>query len=362
MTSKYLKLKTNLLQGKVCLPELSLRPNNQSMLITTLKQSPHLVSKTLALIEHAFHYSRENSFRVDFAPLMRESNHHNCFVMLDENEKLVAHIGVCERRLLGHPVAMLGGIAVAEDQRGQGHFNQLMTHVLVEKRDEVALFLLWSDQEKLYKKLGFYLCGEQYELAMISGARDFTRTRLHDLSEAEKRNLQELYTTSFQRQYLTLERAPADWKALEEVTSADLYIKKSGDQVEDYFFMNKGQDLTSIVYEYGSKSDLRVLLNACRAYGKVWMGKPIVDADTTQYQFFMAPGETRQFGHLIKDFTQGKFILEHINLLKQEVFFHFNDELLSLEVEEFLRGVFGPSPFEELDEVPRIFISGLESI
>ena len=51
-----------------------------------------------------------------------------------------------------------------------------------------------------------------------------------------------------------------------------------------------------------------------------------------------------------------------MNSMKQEVYFYFNDELLSLDTEEFLRGVIGPEVFEELGELKPIFVSGLDSI
>jgi hypothetical protein len=47
--------------------------------------------------------------------------------------------------------------------------------------------------------------------------------------------------------------------------------------------------------------------------------------------------------------------------MKQEAYFDFNDELLALEMDEFLKGIFGPYPFEELTVRP-FFISGLDSI
>jgi hypothetical protein len=55
--------------------------------------------------------------------------------------------------------------------------------------------------------------------------------------------------------------------------------------------------------------------------------------------------------------------IRDINPLKQEVYFDFGDELLGLELEEFLRGVLGPGVFEELGaELKPLYISGLASI
>src|SRR4051812_32651799 len=112
------------------------------MKITTLKDAPHLYSATISLIERSFEYKKPNKFEIDFAPLVDKSNFANCFIMVDENESVVAHIGVCERNILGFNMAMLGGIAVDEARRGEGFFQELIQDVLAEKRSEVAFFLL----------------------------------------------------------------------------------------------------------------------------------------------------------------------------------------------------------------------------
>ena len=80
-----------------------------------------------------------------------------------------------------------------------------------------------------------------------------------------------------------------------------------------------------------------------------------------QYQFFMASGDLKLFTDFVSEFSAGKISIRNINLMKQEVFFDFGEELMSLELPDFLRGLFGPGTFEELT-LPRIFISGLDSI
>ena len=96
--------------------------------------------------------------------------------------------------------------------------------------------------------------------------------------------------------------------------------------------------------------------------GNLWSAVPLHADDEAQYQFMLCPGDNRAFGDLVSTFTKGLMKLEGVSSVKQEIYFHFNDELLGLETEEFLRGVFGPGPFEELGELRPIFISGLDSI
>lgn len=332
------------------------------MKITTLKAAPHLLNATIALIEKAFEYKKPNSFAVDFAPLVSENNSHNCFVMIDESENVIAHIGVCERNILGVPVAMLGGIAVDESRRGEGHFKELIQDVLAEKRSDVAFFILWSDQEDLYKKYGFHLCGMQIEVAKNGMPNSFTKTKLSTISASQLSQIQTLYKNSFAALYSTIERSPSAWQDLMKIQSTDLYIKESAGIISDYFFMNKGQDLTGIIFEYGTTGEIKDMIKTISPFGNAWMGSNLINDGEAQYQFFLAPGDTRLFTQFIKLYTSEKIIIRDINPMKQEVYFYFNDELLALDTEEFLRGVLGPAPFEELGEMKPIFISGLDSI
>jgi predicted N-acetyltransferase YhbS len=335
--------------------------------VISLKENPQLLGPTIALIEKSFHYQAPNRFATDFAPLMDESNHHNCFVLESEEGKVIAHIGVRETSLTingeDYPFAMLGGIAVDESERGQGHFQELMTHVMSEKRDEVAFLILWSDQEKLYKKFGFHLCGSQFEYLQVPSKKGtYEQTKYHLLTLDEQRIIQELYRSSFQQTFLTVNRSSADWDVLKKISSSDLFIKKDNNSISDYFFRGKGQDLENIIFEYGSISSLEKVFNEARTYGKVWSSIPFEDTETSQYQFFMAPGDSRILSLLVKSYTQGQIEIRAINQVKQEAYFDFNEETLSLSIEEFLQGIFGPGSFEELGELRPIFISGLDSI
>ncbi len=333
--------------------------------ITTLKENPELFEKTLNLIEKSFHYKAPFTFREDFSPLISPSNHHNCFIIIDEENNVLAHVGARESNIKvnnkNFPVTMLGGIAVDEKYRGEGHFQNLFKDVLAEKRSDTTLFLLWSDNEKLYNKYSFHLCGHQFELSQTRNKTDFSKTKFHLLSAEDKTQIKKLYESSFSKSYVTLSRNEKEWLELSGVVSADLYIRKNGNELTDYFFINKGQDLTEIIYEYGSKDDLGKMLKEISAFGKVWMGSELATTDNLQYQFFMSPGDLRLFTEFVWAFTDGKISLRNINLMKQEAFFDFNEELMALDLPDFLRGLFGPGTFEELNLRP-IFISGLDSI
>jgi predicted N-acetyltransferase YhbS len=336
--------------------------------IYRLSEKASCFEPTLKLIEESFGYKRPHRFDVDFAPLFDESNHDQCFILLDENENVVAHIGTKDKILTlkneTFHVCLLGGIAVAEHSRGKGYFQTLLQDIMAERRSDSTFFLLWSNNTKLYKKFGFHLCGIQYEIDKSSEVKNtelFEKTKYHKLIGEDKIQIQNLYHHSFSKAYLTFDRTEKDWAEFEKLTSSDLFIKRSHSKITDYFFMNKGQDLQGIIYEYGTSSDLTDSLNFMSQYGKIWIGKPFIETENVQYQFFMAPGDVRLFSRFILNYTKSQISIRNINILKQEVFFDFKEELYSLEIEEFLRGIFGPGIFEEL-EVPVFFVSGLESV
>jgi hypothetical protein len=202
----------------------------------------------------------------------------------------------------------------------------------------------------------------QIEVTKSGSSKAFEKTKLSALSVNQLNQLQNLYTNSFATLYSTIERSPSAWQDLMNIQSTDLYIKESAGNISDYFFMNKGQDLSNIIFEYGTTGDIKELIKSISPYGNVWLGSNLINDGEAQYQFFLAPGDTKLFAQFIKLITNEKIIIRDINPMKQEVYFYFNEELLALDTEEFLRGVLGPAPFEELGEMKPIFISGLDSI
>jgi predicted N-acetyltransferase YhbS len=333
--------------------------------IFPLSEKPSCFDGTIKLIEKSFEYKSPNNFKTDFAPLIDKSNHHNCFVYIDENENVLAHIGVKERKISfgkkHFTICLLGGIAVDEKRRGEGIFQTLLQDVLAEKRSDTTFFILWSNLEKLYNKYGFHLCGIQFELSDKEVKTPFIKTTYSALHDEEKKEIRHLYESSFAKQYLTLDRSEEDWTLLSHITSADLFVQKHNGRIESYYFQNKGQDLPGIIYEYGTKKDFVPFLKELTGYGKLWTGADFIPSENLQFQFFMAPGDLRLFTDFIATMTDDKFMIRNINIMKQEVFFDFNEETLSLETPDFLRGVFGPGVFEEIELKP-FFISGLDSI
>ncbi len=76
----------------------------------------------------------------------------------------------------------------------------------------------------------------------------------------------------------------------------------------------------------------------------------------------LAPADLHKFSIFVATYTKNQIIVKHINQMKKEIFFEFQNETLALPIDEFLFGVFGPGYFEDLQDIKPIFISGLDSI
>lgn len=333
--------------------------------IFSLSEKPHLLGQTLGLIEKSFGYEAPFRFEKDFAPLMAERNHPHNYILLDESENVIAHLGarVSALKLQQHhfPLCMLGGIAVDEGHRGKGYLSSLMNHAISELRDEVSAFVLWSNQD-LYQRYGFNLCGEQFESSSTPSAQiPFKKTKYHLLSFEEKKQIQKLYQLSLLAEP-GLARSEKDWMEVESIEDADLYIERKGESIESYFFVGKGQDLQGIAHEFGSLDSLSELRKRARKISKVWGPVKISQEDTLQYQFMLLPGDRRIFTDLIKAYTQNRIEIILISHVHQKIEFRFEGVNQEMKMDEFLRGIFGPGRFEELRGLKPVFIRGLDSI
>jgi hypothetical protein len=54
--------------------------------------------------------------------------------------------------------------------------------------------------------------------------------------------------------------------------------------------------------------------------------------------------------------------IQKVDLEKDTVTLMLIDEELELNIDDFLTGLFGPGKFDEVDYLPSLFISGLDSI
>ena len=316
------------------------------MKITNLKESPQLIEKAKKLIEKSFDYPESESFAVDFYPLYNKDNFQNCFVMEDEG-LVLAHIGVRPRSLAGHPILMIGGIAVEEESRGQGIFKKLFRYVL-ESHQDVALYLLWSDQLSLYEKFNFYPAGSLYEYDKQQSEHQFSVQK----SCWSTFDLYDLYNNKSETR---LERSTRDWEEIKKISSSKLFLVKKESEIVNYFVKDKGADLNGIIHEYGwiDEDQLNVFCN----FGKVWSPQKF-QSSRALFGTVLRPGSKIHFQKMIDSL----FDIKVLDFTNDQVSFLFEGKSLKLSLPDFLEGLFGPNKFKELEDSKSIFISGLDSI
>ena len=324
--------------------------------ISNLKASSHLYEETIALIEDAFEYNREHSFKIDFYPLMREGNRENCHILIKDN-KVVAHIGALQAGLSlnsnEYTITMFGGIAVHPDYRGQNLFSELFSQVK-ENYLKSTLHILWSDKLNLYRKQGFIPCGQllEYPQAEFQHELNVLKTKLSNITNDEQEQISKLYSENGE---VRISRTQEDWETLKGISSADLILYKDGEKIINYCVINKGQDLTGIVHEYGfiNEEFIKIFAN----HGKVWTPLRTKLNHNALFAFLACPNNLVGFKAFIKDLSK----IEILEQAKEQYKFDFNNETYYLAIEDFLQGVFGPGRFNELDS-PFLYISGLDSI
>lgn len=331
-----------------------------SMNVTNLKNSPELVTQTLNLIEQSFKYTQDNNFDVDFYPLFSKDNFENCFVVI-EDDKVLAHIGRLTKTLTinkkDFSFNMYGGIAVDEQVRGKGLFKEFFNDLLAREEKSNVFSLLWSEKVELYKKFSFYPCIElnAYHQTNVSSQNKYQvkKKLLRDLEIEETQRIQKLYGLNNE---LRPNRNTNNWEQLAKVHSSDLYLISSENKISNYFFINKGQDLTNIIHEYGYIDEEQ--LSIMTQYGQVW--STFVSDKHKIHQLFGSLARINNYDRL-KEFVKFYCGLEISKVTVDIIEFKFENKRHQFTHEEFLQGIWGPGRFQELSVTP-LFIPGLDSI
>lgn len=325
---------------------------------TNLAISPEYVKETVKLIEKEFGYDESHSFAVDFYPLMNQKNHHQCFIAI-ENKKVIAHLGVLIRKIPFNngslSIAMYGGIAVDQSMQGRGVFKKLFNHVLSQYK-EIGLHLLWSEKTELYRKFNFIPAIEMNEYLPQQTKHSFKvlRSSIKEIDEAQLNTIKNLYN---QNDELRIKRDDEHWSDLKKIESTDLYLIYNGNELINYFLMNKGADLTGIIHEYGHINEEQ--LSLFQNYGSIWT---TFQSNHKNYKTLLASiikvGNLKYFS----EFCFNEFNIK-INEIKEDIIlFEFNNESFNLKMEEFLLGLFGPGRFEDFKSFRKLYICGVDSI
>ncbi len=344
--------------------------------LTTLSANPEYFEEVIKLIEEEFHYTEGNHFEKDFAPLVDPLNFENCYLIINqENNSVAAHLAVCPRTLIKNQcemkIALVGGIATHKNHRGVGLFKELMNHAIKIHETNVGLFILWSDLENLYEKFSFHRTGVLIE----TGTRNFSaserpsgyeKTKFSQLNDKEFNAVINLYTSFNEKYFLTLKRENKDWSIIREMSSIDLYLKKNtlGD-IEKYFCVNKGRDLTNIVHEVSCKNsqEFSVLLKELENF-KLWLPETELSKFSSSnifYTAFFRLGNEKTLDTFLQTVTNNK--LKILSMSEERVTFSFEENLFGASPKDFLQYVFGPKPLEEFGPFGlSLYVPGTDSI
>ena len=325
--------------------------------IKTLNKIQKKKDQLLRLIEESFNYKEGHSFEIDFAPLFTKKNEEHLYVLLDKNT-IIGHIGCLPKKLLykdmSTDILMIGGICIHKEYRGKGLFKKLMNHVLENYSKKVSMFMLWGNEKELYEKYHFYFSGLLFQGKAENNNPRFNKTTYSQVSTQIKDKIKNYYQKLSER-YWIIQRTDEDWKTIENITSAHLYLNNDENT---FFFKNKGLDLQGIVYEaYGENLD--ELLNH-----DTWLPlqDEIILSNLKAFPLaMMRIGNHALFKEFIIMATNNQVQIEII--LDNEIQFNFQGNSHNLSHEDFLTGLFGPYPIEEFQTImPEFLISGLDSI
>lgn len=328
---------------------------------TNLDALPEYAAPANALVEAAFAYQKNFKFEVDFAPLAGPRNYKNRHILIDrESGTVVAHIGTRLRSFVWEgeviPVAMIGGIAVAPEERGHGLFKLLFEKVLSSLHSQCALYVLWSDKHELYQKWHFFLAGQQWCYRSTLPAKAVRSTRLSQLAPAELSALAQLYRQHVNQHYFSPLRDESDWEDLKEIESAELLVVDGG-----YAFRHKGMDLQGILHDSAHREGVSGLLRDLGGAGVLWAAKnePVPDEilqDLQQVGLWRPnthPMALRKLSHLLK----------HTVHFRDDVFVVEKDGLsVRLNAEELLAEVFDYGRHRLRAQSIPVYIGGLDSI
>ena len=347
-----------------------------NFVLTTLSLNPEYFEEVIRLIEEEFHYSENQSFEMDFAPLIDPLNFENCFLYIDnETNKVAAHLAVCIRTLvkgnIETKIAMIGGIVTSKNHRNKNLFKNLMEHALLTYESQVSLFILWSDIEGLYEKFSFYRSGGIIEtgkrnLSASERPGGYEKTKFKNLSVKDYEKIINLYHSFNEQYFFTIKRTEKDWSIIKDMTSIDLYIKRNQQsEIVKYFCINKGRDLTNIIHEVSglNQAEYSLLLKDLEGY-KIWLPETELDKTSSReifYTAFMRLGNKSLLNEFLGKLSDSQLSVSEIST--DNLSFLFKEKSINSTSKEFLQLLFGPNPLEEFASFKlSLYIAGVDSI
>lgn len=340
--------------------------------ISTLLDSPEYYDEVISLIEKSFSYKDEYSYAIDFAPLVNSTNWKNLHILLDD-KKLIAHVGV---RVLNTtemvPILLIGGIAVNKEYRGKGHFDELFEKVIDFYKDEVSLYVLWSDLDGLYSKYNFHQAGVLLQTGEVpfnekeANTVGLKRTDLSSMDFGKLSELQKCYRSALESNFVCGKRDGRDWGVISAISSASLYTHETNGVIDFYLMADKGMDLDGIIHEFAgiNSSNTKVWLNLLKKY-KMWLPvkNPWLETEpaSSLYMGIFKIGNIELFSKLIHSWSDSSITITASS--DEKISFHFMGQEFTNTHEQFLSLLMGPERAEEfLSFKKELWITGLDSI
>lgn len=331
--------------------------NFEKMTATNLNEGHQYWDECLKMIETAFSYNDEYKFSDDFELLFNKKNSENLFILLDENKKLIAHIGLLKKNLLykdeKFPALFWGGICTKKQFQGKGVGSNFFKVLLDKFESSAAISILWSDNAKYFSKFGFFEAGtiNIYEGNKKSPLNVFSMSSLNDDDRTFiLRNYQQMTQTQ-----LCFERNEEDWTRIFNSKSIGLINEKNV-----LGFVGKGMDLQNIVYEHYSREKNSTLKNSQYSF---WDLTPSQSDENSQtiYNGFFKIHKCSFFKEMIEKCTNQE--VKILGLHPKLIEFSFDNDIYKLTHKDFLNGIWGPNQIQELYEaMPPLYISGADSI
>lgn len=326
------------------------------MIFTDLKKHSHYKDEILKEIESAFHYNDENSFAVDFYQLIKESNHPNCHILLDDNKKLLAHIGVRPISLHYKGVELntllLGGIVTKKEHQGKGYFRKLYEHIVELYKDKFSLIILWSDMNDFYQRLGF----NQFGLTAVVGDVPVTYDDIlkrgfkeENINKQDLSIISEKYNQSYS-DIITVKRTIRDWEDIRMTSSMKFFKNNAG----EYLFFEKGQDLKGIIHETSFSSNKDQL----EKFHSLQLLNPFA-LDDKSFFIHLAWGKIINL-NLFSEFIN-KISNRAVKIRDNEL--QIKNNSYKVQTNDLLTTLFGPDKAQEVETIiPPIYITGADSI
>lgn len=339
----------------------------EDITVSNLKESPNYRSELISLIESAYNYQNENSFEVDFYPLIKVSNAENNILLIKTSTKeLIGHIGITNRDLCfnknNYPVILLGGIVINSKFQKKGYFSLLMKEVLTKYNDNL-FFLLWSDLNLLYEKFGFVEAGIQVH----SGNKNFVpldyikQTKLNLLSSQHQNDIRELHKKEYNH-YFTFAREEKEWENINQITSIDVFYTIKDNSINSYLFKGKGEDLNNIIHESAGPLRKYNLNNEFIQWLPSNYG--LGECDKVSFLALFKINNTKLLNNLIKEISNNNISITNIEDLNKTFTLSLRDKNYIISESDLLNTIFTPGFHAELSKFLFIptFFSGADSI